>query len=85
MTRRQRIRLGVVMHLLEEAVIDLERTKMKADAEAAKLPDAKAYGGDIAIRCGVYQSAVEFNALRIRGLFDSLLEIFPSLERPEGL
>lgn len=85
MTRRQRIRLGVSLHLLEEAILELEKTKKRADALVDQYPEAKVYGGDVAMRAGTYESAVELSTKRLRAIFDDLLEAFPSIERPEGL
>jgi hypothetical protein len=81
MTRRQKAGLSVLLGMLDKATRDLENAKSNATAEAAKLqPDGAAWGGDIAIRLGVMQGTVEFNAKTLRAIHEQLLELFPSVE-----
>ena len=81
MTRNQKAGLYVLLGMLDKATSDLENAKANALAEAAKLqPNGSAWGGDTAVRLGVMQGTVEFQAKVLRSVHDQLLELFPSVE-----
>jgi len=76
MTRNQRIGLGVLLHMLDKAARDLETTIERAVEAGAN------YGGfaDIGVQLGTLKAAVDFNAKLVRGCFENLRELFPSVE-----